>query len=106
MTNYNDGEWHIWSGGECPVNPKSRGDVVWLHTLGPANVIEDEVLGTITFGGNDYGKVAAFRVTKECRDPREWWLFKNGHGDMCASGTWRGHGAIHVREVLEGEEMK
>ena len=24
MTGYNDGKWHGWNGGECPVHPKSR----------------------------------------------------------------------------------
>ena len=29
MTNYNDGKWHGWNGGECPVHPKSMVDAVW-----------------------------------------------------------------------------
>ena len=23
MTNYNDGRWHGWNGGECPVHPET-----------------------------------------------------------------------------------
>lgn len=23
MTNYNDGKWHGWNGGKCPVHPES-----------------------------------------------------------------------------------
>lgn len=29
MTDYNDGEWHGWSGGECPVHEKAVIDVVY-----------------------------------------------------------------------------
>ena len=24
MTDYNDGKWHGWNGGECPVHPESE----------------------------------------------------------------------------------
>lgn len=24
MTDYRDGYWHRWNGGECPVNPKDK----------------------------------------------------------------------------------
>lgn len=24
MTDYNDGKWHGWNGGKCPVHPKSN----------------------------------------------------------------------------------
>ena len=29
MTDYNDGNWHGWNGGKCPVHPKSLVDYVW-----------------------------------------------------------------------------
>ena len=28
MTDYNDGKWHGWNGGECPVHPESVVDVI------------------------------------------------------------------------------
>ena len=32
MTNtYNDGKWHGWNGGECPVHPKTVVDYLWLY---------------------------------------------------------------------------
>ena len=35
MTNYNDGKWHRWNGGECPVHPQSEIDMVWPSGMYP-----------------------------------------------------------------------
>ena len=76
MTNYNDGKWHGWNGGECPVHPKSRIQVVRGNHEGahsvtwPANEFHQ-------CNWTDVGKshsIIAFRVVKEHREPREWWL--------------------------------
>ena len=76
MTDYNDGKWHGWNGGECPVDlgclvefqticgvdrradhdPCAAGDLSWLHD-------------------GDDGDLIAFRVTKpDPPKPREWWI--------------------------------
>ncbi len=34
MTDYNDGKWHGWNGGECPVDPEAHVDVVWINRVG------------------------------------------------------------------------
>lgn len=34
MTDYNDGKWHGWNGGECPVDPASVIDVHYVNALG------------------------------------------------------------------------
>lgn len=99
--NYNDGKWHGWGGGECPVHPET---VVETKDL---DGYEEEVnSGAVNwdhgFGCND---IVAFRVIKEHKEPREFWIVKapnelpevhchnpNYHGDV---------EVIHVREVIE-----
>lgn len=101
MTNYNDGQWHGWNGGECPVHPKTEVEAV----VRPAPAGGDEykpaipsIAGRIHWGADTLYPIIAFRVTKEHREPREWWInekhqtfHKYKHDDEC----------IHVREVLD-----
>lgn len=106
MTNYNDGKWHGWNGGECPVHPDTVVDVVfdsaskkpfyrhaanniyWENSIGPSDII-------------------AFRVIKEHRGPREFWISNNdgyAHESLenaLSDHLTEEHGYIHVREVLE-----
>jgi hypothetical protein len=108
MTNYNDGLWHGWNGGECPVHPMSM-----VEYIGARNVAEwresfyGKVLASnISWVGDDDSFVVAFRVTKEYREPREFWV----HGGMAFDSKdaaikdtrrcWPSY-VIHVREVLE-----
>lgn len=82
MTDYNDGNWHIWAGGECPVHPDSLVETVWKYkdddevrpTLGPGLARE-----TI-WEGNKHGDVIAFRVVKPYRKPLVFWanVYENG----------------------------
>lgn len=95
-TNYNDGKWHGWQGGECPVHPKSEVDLL------------DEIQGKV------YGMPAeavhwsfsgAFRVTKEHKEPREWWIvpgcgFYNNEKRANAAASQVVTNPIHVREVI------
>ena len=93
MVNYNDGKWHGWNGGECPVHPETVVEVqynrrethtakkfVWSHSLSNADIV-------------------AFRVIKEHREPREWWLQRLDSGELVA-GITEVNGAIKVREVI------
>ena len=111
MTNYNDGEWHLWNGGECPVHPKSVVDAVWhdprmgsAGMSGPREAIENP--GPYLA----WAHVVKFRVVKEYREPREFWV------NVYADEMWAAHASksdadkaaasdrvecIHVREVLE-----
>ena len=96
MTDYNDGNWHGWNGGECPVHPKTNGEFVFANgsiaTIKPAGEWNwsDEKLPII-----------AFRVTKPYRGPREFWI------DTITGRyytDWQAPGCdyiIHVREVIE-----
>ena len=72
MTDYNDGKWHGWNGGECPVHPETIIDYVWL-CQGVKNTflaINQHAFETL-FEGNDYGKLVVFRVVKEYKEPKE-----------------------------------
>lgn len=100
MTDYNDGNWHVWHGGVCPVDAGSdvecrlreaghRGDGrimvcdawCWEHDNEPADII-------------------AFRVVK--RAPREFWINSvGGHHRICRTEPDKPHGYTHVREVIE-----
>ena len=91
MTDYNDGKWHGWNGGECPVHPESLVDV--LHS---ANGILDERKAGITAWDSEY--LIAFRVTKPYKEPREFWILEEGY--VCTQKP-KSTGWIHVREVIE-----
>lgn len=95
MTNYNDGNWHGWNGGECPVHPKSRVDIA-----GSWGITRNKLAGDVSWNGG----VIAFRIVKEHREPREWWLIPGGS----FTGRWAIYDhnpgridAIYVREALE-----
>lgn len=102
MTNYNDGQWHGWNGGECPVHPETR--VHGVESLGA-----NSVTWKTEAKDNDWPSFrGAFRVTKEHKEPREFWIVNY---DASAWDTedqavkWndklpQGGGIIHhVREV-------
>lgn len=76
MTDYNDGEWHEWSGGECPVHPKSIIEGYWhkgakdLYAPATFNIGE---AGGFTFPHVEgWEKLKLFRVVKEYKRPREY----------------------------------
>lgn len=115
MSDYNDGEWHIWNGGECPVHPRS---VVQIQLADETRLqVEAEMTDCLTGAGNHLwdhespigaNDIIAFRVLKEHREPREFWI-------VAATGdAWETEARaktvadglvdptiIHVREVLE-----
>ena len=100
MTDYNDGKWHGWNGGECPVHTESVVQVStcegW-HTERAGNWNWDDKKTPIS----------SFRVVNEYREPREFWLVcdcvfdKEKDAQAEASMHPSGADIIHVREVLE-----
>ena len=92
MTNYNDGNWHGWIKGGCPVHPCTIVEI--LHA---ENGILFERKAGIT-AWND-ANLIAFRVIKEHKEPREFYLEHN-LGYWAESIPCR-PGAILFREVLE-----
>ena len=116
-TNYNDGKWHGWNGGDCPVHPKTivqalRGGIVYAATV----TLEADKINSDSWKivGQDYS-VIAFRVIKECREPQEFWIFCKGvYATETDADEFRAKLAkdypefnyeaipiIHVREVIE-----
>ncbi len=99
MTNYNDGLWHGWNGGECPVHPNSVVEAVWT-ACGGAVRSEQREARNFAWGANA-SKIIAFRVVKEYREPREWWIHPMRR-IVADYDPGKDHGWIHVREVVEG----
>ena len=87
MTDYNDGKWHGWNGGECPVDLLATVEHVWLFNDGTgSSFVRDTPAGNVTFLGYEYGQVIAFRVTKPAPPkPREWWLRMGPSGEICGT---------------------
>ena len=95
MTDYNDGKWHGWNGGECPVHPKS--DVrIWDCASGQDIYLPAEAVHW-TFRG-------AFRVVKEYREPREWWIVNGSVAMPTLSGAealCEGNDGYTITHVVE-----
>ena len=76
MSDYNDGKWHGWNGGECPVHPKSVVEAIWhdpnKNTAGfqpERTAYEDEGPRLA------WSHVVKFRVIREYIEPRECWSY-------------------------------
>ena len=100
MTNYNDGAWHGWNGGECPVHPKSMVEAVFDDGLPHVSRSLHHADG---FFWEPQSTIIAFRVVKEYREPREFWIvgvyvFESARE---AKTAYPGCTPIHVREVTE-----
>ena len=62
---YNDGKWHVWNGGECPVHPETVVEVV-TRSYGPRKETADY------FGwwhGDHINPILAFRVITPYVEP-------------------------------------
>lgn len=105
VTDYNDGNWHGWTGGECPVHPKSAVDV----KFNDGEEYEGRGAGGWVWKGT-LDKIIAFRVTKPYVEPREFWVneYPSGFGGVYNSRAVANNCAaetrircIHLREVIE-----
>ena len=95
MTNYNDGDWHGWDGGDCPVHPESMVEhrAAYSHIIGPYPA-----------KNNIWGRPLLFRVTKEHKEPREWLISMSTLHVQSVPSGFKHDGPsdyVHVREVLE-----
>ena len=107
MTDYNDGNWHDWNGGECPVHPMTLVDVCLIDAP-----IATDTLAKHWFWDKESTRIRVFRVTKpyvEPPKPREFWIvetdgtprtFYNEGIAKKYAGDF-GFYVIHVREVIE-----
>lgn len=78
--NYNDGEWHGWNGGECPVHPKTEIEGYWHGADGTAEgyvVFNSGLAGRYNFIHDGGACLRLFRVIKEHHEPRTIWVFGN-----------------------------
>lgn len=106
MTNYNDGKWHGWNGGDCPVHQNSRIQWTRYNGIGVTGIAyagegpARDANWETTHGSG--GHLSAFRVTKEHREPREFWINKSTeHAYPDPPDHERLNFYIHVREVQE-----
>ena len=101
MTEYKENVWYGWNGGECPVHASSRVDAVFLSGV----KVTDRLGAQFMPEAWEEGGVIAFRVVKEHREPREFWLVLNrvytSKTDADVYANTVGSEAIRVREVLE-----
>ena len=93
MTDYNDGKWHGWNGGECPVHGDSHVEYVTLNEPGISDA------GSLDWN-TEILPIIAFRVVKQHPEPREWWVVPTAHRGLAYAPS-TAPGAILVREVLE-----
>lgn len=101
---YNDGEIHAWSAGECPVHPETL-----IEIFTPAANFTDRRAGITHWAGN-YGPFL-FRVTKQhIEPPKPLELWVNVYGCGVVAQTTRkladktlikGGYTVHMREVTE-----
>lgn len=98
MTDYNDGKWHGWNGGECPVHPKSVVEAVWKSGC---TLKIDSRLAKHFVWDSFASSIIAFRVVKEYREPREWWIHPVRRV-VADYDPGKELGWVHVREVVEG----
>jgi hypothetical protein len=99
-TNYNDGKWHGWNGGECPVHPESKVLIMVFSKNLNSGHSRECAANSVNWHSNN---IIAFRVTKEHKEPREWWLIGPNWTDdeeMAKAMEKDGFEAIHVHEVI------
>lgn len=95
MTNYNDGKWHGWNGGECPVHPGSEIEAVYTRSECFKGIVSD-VAKAFSWEDGEYSLgLVAFRVVKEHREPKEYTI------DPRKNIIWYSSedDLVHVKEV-------
>ena len=102
MTDYNDGNWHAWHGGECPVHPKTTVEAVWhdprMDTAGfqPERTAREDEGPRLA-----WSHVVKFRVVKAYGEPREGWAVVLFATAREAKTAYPGCAPIHVKEITE-----
>lgn len=67
---YNDGQWHGWNGGECPVHPKSEVEMIWPSLMDGSTHRSKRLAGSFTWHVSGSSTSSLFRVTKPYIEPR------------------------------------
>lgn len=98
MTDYNDGKWHGWNGGECPVHPES---IIWVVPVKGDKNFTPEMQAKQAIW-QDYNHIRALRVVKPYREPREGYIASTIFASAReAKIAYPGCNPIKVREVIE-----
>lgn len=110
MTDYNDGKWHGWNGGDCPVHPLSKVEAR-LRAVGQG--LDGETHNASRWSWKHgflepHLEIIAFRVVGAYREPLERWLCgrlafnnRNDAEQYRSDRGWTDYSVIHVREVAE-----
>lgn len=81
QVNYNDGKWHGWNGGECPVHPKSEVEVRFRGYAKEYYLCDRREAGVWAWRHYDSSyDIIAFRVINEHKGPREFLVNEYPHG--------------------------
>jgi hypothetical protein len=72
MTDYNDGKWYGWNGGECPVHPQSVVDIVYVNAHGITHGPERRMAMLNDWNPIHSGYTVAFRVVTPYVEPVEY----------------------------------
>lgn len=86
MTDYNDGEWHLWNSRHHPdgVHPESLVTHIWHdERTGKCGITEDRCAGRAIA----WSQVLKFRVTRVHHEPRVLWVNEYPDGDCNAHST-------------------
>jgi hypothetical protein len=104
MTDYNDGKWHGWNGGECPVAPETMINAIFDDCSG---MVDGECERADFFQWEGHLAPVVFRVVKPAPPkPREWFLTGAFlHDTQIEANAWvfrypKDGPVILVREVL------
>lgn len=100
MTNYNDGKWHGWNGGEYPVHPNTVVDVFFADGQKGSTKEEAKVLRWSRI--SSLGDIIAFRVVKEYRESRECWAVGNHMHGSLAEAERHTPGGVLLEHDLDG----
>jgi hypothetical protein len=110
---YNDGNWHRWGGGDCPVHPETEVELMPLNpydtTMRPNTVSATAI--HVDWGVNCDIPIVSFCVTKEFikpKEPRELWVSRNdyqAHDTEADAQEYdrvlgHNHGYFRVKEVM------
>ena len=95
MTNYNDGKWHGWNGGECTVHPDTIIKAVFTDN---GFCGREDFAKNFDFDDKYFHPIIAFKVVKEYKKPREFWCREvDGKIYVAIEGDV---GAFKVKEVV------
>lgn len=80
MTDYNDGNWHEWTGGPCPVHPKSKIEGYWqVEDASTNQMSKPAVYNTgraygLIFEWDGQTRLHLFRVVEKFEEPKVIWV--------------------------------